>query len=81
MSFEFEITQKNADDNRVLEIALKQHDPEMLDIAHTRISQRLGKRVADSVVFATITKLMNFGWSFFDTDDNPSPLLNHNLPD
>lgn len=79
MAFEFE--QNNADDARILKIALEQHDPEMVDIAHTRIKKRFGKQLADSTVFSMITKLMDKGWSFFDKDDNPSPLLNHNLPE
>jgi len=76
-----EFLQQNADDARILRIGLEQHDPQMVDVAHQRISKRFGKTIADSAVFSTITRLVNKGWSFFDKDGNPSPLLNHELPE
>ncbi len=64
-----------------MRIALEQHDTEMVDVAHARIKKRFGKQLADNTVFSMITNLMDKGWSFFDKEDKPSPLLNHNLPE
>ena len=77
-----ELLQRNADDSRLLKTGLRTHDLAVVDAAHTRISQRFGKKLADRVTFETITKMIDTeNWSWFDENGNPSPLLNHNLPE
>lgn len=77
-----EFLQRNADDSRLLKAGLRSHDPDVVDAAHTRISQRFGKEFADRVTFETITRMMDSeDWSWFDAEGNPSPLLNHDLPE
>jgi len=70
------IVQRNADSARLLEAGLRNHDPETVEVARTRISRDYGEEVANKFVLQTITQMMeNEGWSFFDQDGNPSPLL------
>lgn len=74
---EFEQTiQRNADTMRLLKIGLRTHDPETVNAAYERISNTYGEDLANSVVSQTITNLMSSeNWSFFNENDEPSPLL------
>ncbi len=79
---EKDLLQEDADSIRVLRSALRTHDPEAVDTAHARIRERLGKNLAGQVVIGSIERLIEEeGWSFFDENGNPSPLLHHDLPE
>jgi len=66
-----------ADTSRLLKIALRSHDPEMVASVHDRIASRLGKIEADKTVFSMITHLITTeDWSFIDKETGKaSPLL------
>ena len=66
-----------ANTSRLLKIALRIHDPEMVVTVKERISQRLGPKFAERAVLTAITYLMETeDWSFFDLQKGePSPLL------
>ncbi|MDD4381833.1 MAG: hypothetical protein PHE21_00600 [Candidatus Dojkabacteria bacterium] len=71
-----EIIQENADTMRLLKIGLRNHDPEIVVAAMTRISDRYGDSFAERVTFTTISTLMeNEGWSFELENREPSPLI------
>jgi len=76
-----ETLQENADMMRVLKAGLRTHDPETVDSAFLRIVKKYGENIATNVVMDTITLMISKeNWSWFDKDDNPSPLLYHTLP-
>jgi len=71
-----EILQENADNMRLLKIGLRNHDPETVDAAMTRISDRYGEEIAESVVVTTISSLMETkDWSFVLENGDSSPLM------
>jgi hypothetical protein len=81
MNFD-EIVQRNADTMRILKAGLRGQDTETVDAEYSRIAEQYGPEFAETIVFQTITKLMDTeDFSFFDADGNPLPLLNHDLPD
>ena len=68
--------QDSADAMRVLRAGLRGHDPEIVRVAHARISKSVGEERATEIVLKTITHLMSDeNWSFLDKDGNPFPLL------
>ena len=72
-----DMIQWTADTSRLLESALRSHDPEMVATVQERISLRLGPKFAEMAVLTTITHLMETeDWSFVDLQTGePSPLL------
>lgn len=70
-----ELIQWSSDTIRLLRIGLTNHDPLTIEMANERIISRMGEDFADKVLFNMITSMMEEGWSFFDEDGNPSPLL------
>lgn len=69
--------QWEADSSRLVKMALRTHDPEMLAVAIGRISDKYGPDVAENFVLHTITKLISSeNWSFInEKTGEPSPLI------
>ena len=71
-----------ADSSRLMKIALRTHDPEMLDTVYQRISEKYGELVAENSIYQMITHLITTeNWSWEDADGNSSPLLDHEFPE
>lgn len=71
-----EFFQNAADDIRPLQMGLRNHDPETVEIAMQRLAERWGEEIAIEITCGTITRMMiEEGWSFEMENGESSPLL------